>query len=125
MVLGSRLGRQPLAALRMAAGSTTIGNRPGRRAPIAIVIDMQNGLWDRMSRKTAVATARSSAAVLVRVVENSLAIGQALDAGVEGVIVPLVDHRPDAKSAAAIAQNAAGDIKTAPAVGAGPRWEGP
>jgi 2-keto-3-deoxy-L-rhamnonate aldolase RhmA len=92
LALRGRLGRQPVAALWMAMGSTAIIELAGAARADAIVIDMQHGLWDRMSLEAAVGTARTAAAVLVRVAENSApAIGQALDAGAEGVIVPLVD----------------------------------
>jgi 2-keto-3-deoxy-L-rhamnonate aldolase RhmA len=105
MALRSRLGRQPLAALWMAMGSTTIIELAGAARADAVVIDMQHGLWDRTSLEAAVGTARSGAAVLVRVAENSApAIGQALDAGAEGVIVPLVDDGPEAARAVAAAR---------------------
>jgi 2-keto-3-deoxy-L-rhamnonate aldolase RhmA len=105
MALRSRLGQQPLAALWMAMGSTAIIDLARAAQADAIVIDMQHGLWDRMSLEAAVGTARTGAAVLVRVAENSaLAIGQALDAGAEGVIVPLVDDGLEAAQAVAAAR---------------------
>jgi 2-keto-3-deoxy-L-rhamnonate aldolase RhmA len=105
MALRSRFGQQPLAALWMAMGSTTIIELAKAAQADAIVIDMQHGLWDRMSLEAAVGTARAGAAVLVRVAENSaFAIGQALDAGAEGVIVPLVDDGPEAAQAVAAAR---------------------
>jgi 2-keto-3-deoxy-L-rhamnonate aldolase RhmA len=105
MTLRSRLRRQPLAALWMAMGSTTIIELARAARADAIVIDMQHGLWDRMSLEAAVGAAASAAPVLVRVAENSAAaIGQALDAGAEGVIVPLVEYGGEAAEAVAAAR---------------------
>ncbi len=101
----SLLGRQPLVGLWMAMGSATVIELAAPARADAIVIDMQHGLWDRMSLETAVGVASASAAVLVRVAENSAAaIGQALDAGAEGVIVPLVDDAGAAAAAVAAAR---------------------
>jgi 2-keto-3-deoxy-L-rhamnonate aldolase RhmA len=101
----SRLGQQPLAALWMAMGSTTVIELAGAAQADAIVIDMQHGLWDRTSLEAAVGVAASGAPVLVRVAENSaVAIGQALDAGAEGVIVPLVEDAGEAAQAVAAAR---------------------
>jgi 2-keto-3-deoxy-L-rhamnonate aldolase RhmA len=89
----------------MAIGSTTIIELAGAAQADAIVIDMQHGLWDRMSVEAAVGVAASSAPALVRVAENSaVAIGQALDAGAEGVIVPLVEDQAEAAEAVAAAR---------------------
>jgi 2-keto-3-deoxy-L-rhamnonate aldolase RhmA len=105
ITLRSRLGRQPLAALWMAMGSATIIELAAAARADAIVIDMQHGLWDRMSLEMAVGVAAAGAAVLVRVAENSpLAIGQALDAGAEGVIVPLVEDAAEAAAAVSAAR---------------------
>lgn len=105
MKLRSRLGEQPLAALWMAMGSSTIVELARSVQADAIVIDLQHGLWDRMSLEAAVGVAASGAAVLVRVAENApSAIGQALDAGAEGVIVPLVEDAGEAARAVAAAR---------------------
>jgi 2-keto-3-deoxy-L-rhamnonate aldolase RhmA len=103
--LRSLLGRQPLAALWMAMGSMTIIELARAARADAVVIDMQHGLWDRTSLETAIGVAASGAPVLVRVAENSaVAIGQALDAGAEGVIVPLVEDGAEAAEAVAAAR---------------------
>jgi 2-keto-3-deoxy-L-rhamnonate aldolase RhmA len=106
MRLRSRLGRQPLAALWMAMGSTAMIELAAAARADAVVIDMQHGLWDRTGLEAAVgAAAGTGAAVLVRVAENSAAaIGQALDAGAEGVIVPLVEDAGEAAQAVAAAR---------------------
>jgi 2-keto-3-deoxy-L-rhamnonate aldolase RhmA len=103
--LRRRLGREPLAAFWMAMGSTTIVELAGAAAPDAFIIDMQHGLWDRATLETAVGTVPADASVLVRVAENSaVAIGQALDTGAEGVIVPLVESAEEAAQAVAAAR---------------------
>lgn len=104
MTLRSRLGRQPLAALWMMMGSTTIIELAGAARADAIIIDMQHGLWDRTSLERAVGAVAAGTPVLVRVAENSDAcIGQALDTGAEGVIVPLIEDAGEAARAIAAA----------------------
>src|SRR5580704_5355550 len=68
--------------------------------PDAIVLDLQHGLWDRPGLEAAIGVVPPEIPVLARVAENSpFAIGQALDAGAEGVIVPLVESRKQAARA--------------------------
>lgn len=105
MNLRRRLGRQPLAALWMSMGSTTIIELAGAARADAVIIDMQHGLWDRSSLERAVSAVAPSTPALVRVAENSpVAIGQALDTGAEGVIVPLIESGDDAARAVAAAR---------------------
>ena len=69
--------------------------------PDAIVIDAQHGLWDRSNLEHAVGLVEPRAGALVRTADNSaIAISQALDAGAEGVIVPLIET--DTQAAAAV-----------------------
>ncbi|HUC51073.1 MAG TPA: aldolase/citrate lyase family protein [Xanthobacteraceae bacterium] len=105
MKLRQRLGRQPLAALWMAMGSTTVIELAGSAGADAIIIDAQHGLWDRASLESAVGAVAAGTSALVRVAENTaLAIGQALDTGAEGVIVPLVEDGAEAARAVAAAR---------------------
>jgi 2-keto-3-deoxy-L-rhamnonate aldolase RhmA len=105
MNLRQRLGRQPLAALWMAMGSTTIIELAGSAGADAIIIDAQHGLWDRASLESAVGAVAPGLSALVRVAENTAtAIGQALDTGAEGVIVPLVEDGAAAAQAVAAAR---------------------
>jgi 2-keto-3-deoxy-L-rhamnonate aldolase RhmA len=105
MKLRQRLGRQPLAALWMSMGSATIIELAGSAGADAIIIDTQHGLWDRASLESAVGAVAPGASALVRVAENTaLAIGQALDTGAEGVIVPLVEDGAEAEQAVAAAR---------------------
>ena len=82
-------------------GSAAIAEIAARARPDAIVIDMQHGLWDRRELEAAIGVVPRDVPVIVRVAENSaLAIGTALDAGAEGVIVPLVETAKEARRAA-------------------------
>jgi 2-keto-3-deoxy-L-rhamnonate aldolase RhmA len=105
MKLRQRLGRQPLAALWMSMGSTTMIELAGAAGADAIVIDVQHGLWDRVSLEIAVGAVPPNTSALVRVAENTaLAIGQALDTGAEGIVVPLVEDDIEAAQAVAAAR---------------------
>jgi 2-keto-3-deoxy-L-rhamnonate aldolase RhmA len=67
----------------------------------AIVVDMQHGLFERASLEGAIAAVPPHVPCLVRVEDDSAAaIGRALDAGAEGVIIPLVETAAQAKRAA-------------------------
>jgi len=101
--LRHRIGRQePLGLFWLSLGSPAVMELAAQAKPDAIVIDAQHGLWDRLSIEHAIGVVRNTAPVLVRVAENSAnAIGQALDAGAEGVIVPLIET--DQAAAAAVA----------------------
>lgn len=68
----------------------------------AVVIDMQHGLFDRTTLEAAIAAVPKHVPCLVRVEDDSEpAIARALDAGAEGVIVPLVEAGKQARKAAA------------------------
>ena len=99
MKLRRRLGHAPLAALWLSMGSTAIAELAAAHTD-TVVIDMQHGLWDRAGLESAVGLIGPTASVLVRVAENTpAAIGQALDAGAEGVIVPLIESAKEAELA--------------------------
>ncbi|MEO1103651.1 MAG: aldolase/citrate lyase family protein [Pseudomonadota bacterium] len=90
---------EPVGAAWFTLGSVTLIEVACRHGPDAVVIDMQHGLFDRLGLEAAVAA--STAPVLVRTRDDHAAsIGEALDAGAEGVIVPLVEN---AVAAAAVA----------------------
>lgn len=92
---GDRLGSAWLSL-----GSVALAEIAGRARPDAIIIDMQHGLWERQTLESAIGVVPAEVPVLVRVAENSpRAIGEALDAGAEGVIVPLVETAKAAKKA--------------------------
>ena len=89
-----------LPAIWLALGSPPIVEAAARARPAVIVLDKQHGLFDRTSLETAIGLVPADVSVLVRVAENSeTAIGEALDAGAEGVIVPLVETAKQARRA--------------------------
>jgi 2-keto-3-deoxy-L-rhamnonate aldolase RhmA len=95
-------GGQTISAFWLALGSLALCELAIRAGPDAVVIDMQHGLWDRMSLEAVLGLIPPDIAALVRVEENSArCIGQALDAGAEGILVPLVDTAEQARAAVA------------------------
>jgi 2-keto-3-deoxy-L-rhamnonate aldolase RhmA len=92
---GDRLG-----VIWLSLGSVALAEIAARARPDAIVLDLQHGLWDRQAMEAAIGVVPPEIPVLARVAENSpFAIGQALDAGAEGVIVPLVETGKQAERA--------------------------
>jgi 2-keto-3-deoxy-L-rhamnonate aldolase RhmA len=93
-----------LDAVWLSLGSAAICEMAARSGAGLVVIDMQHGLWERAALEAAVGLASPHTPVMVRVADHSpSAISQALDAGAEGVLVPLVEA---AGQAAAIASAA-------------------
>jgi len=93
---------QALSCLWLSLGSAALAEIAAEQAPDAIVLDLQHGLWDTGSVHAAIAAIATGSTPLVRVAENRpFAIGQALDAGAAGVIVPLIDTAEDAERAVA------------------------
>ena len=89
-----------LGVIWLSLGSVAVAEIAGRVRPDAIVLDLQHGLWDRPGLEAAIGVVPPEIPVLARVAENSpFAIGQALDAGAEGVIVPLIESRKQAARA--------------------------
>src|SRR3954453_9341322 len=89
-----------LGVVWLAMGSVAMVEAAARSRPDGIVLDLQHGLWDRRDLEAAIGIVPPEIPVLVRVAENSAtAIGQALDAGAEGVIVPLVESAKQAEKA--------------------------
>jgi 2-keto-3-deoxy-L-rhamnonate aldolase RhmA len=94
------LARGGVAAAWFALGDPAVVEIAGRAGPDVAVVDMQHGLFDRRLLEAAVTV--SAAPVLVRTRDDHPAsLGEALDAGAEGVIVPLVET---AETAAAVAR---------------------
>ncbi len=81
-------------------GSAALVEAGARARPDAIVIDLQHGLWERRELEAAIGVVPHDIPVMVRVAENTpLAIGSALDAGAEGVIVPMIDSAAEGRAA--------------------------
>jgi kynurenine formamidase/2-keto-3-deoxy-L-rhamnonate aldolase RhmA len=104
--LRHRIGQgESIGLIWMALGSSSVVELAAQARPDAIVIDAQHGLWDRKSIEDTIGIVSKAAPVLVRVAENSQgSIGQALDAGAEGVIVPLIETDLDAAAAVSAAR---------------------
>lgn len=102
-------------AARLRAGERTVGYWVASDNPVAterlaalgydyIVLDGQHGLLEYrglLAGLTAIDAGARSAGVVRVVSNNQFWIGQALDAGARGVIVPLVDTVADAETAVA------------------------
>lgn len=89
----------------LAMGSAAIAEVAARSKPDAIIIDMQHGLWERREMEYAIGLIAPEIPVIVRVAENTpYAIGSALDAGAEGVMVPLIETGKQARNAVASAK---------------------
>ncbi len=84
----------------LSLGAVALAEIAAEQAPDAVVLDGQHGLWDVVSTHAACAVIAPHATPLVRVAANTgHAIGSALDAGAQGVIVPLVDDAAQAAAA--------------------------
>ena len=96
---------EAIGALWLALGSAAVAEVMAESRPHAMIFDMQHGLWDRRSLFEAFAAIRGKSHALVRVAENNpAAIGDALDLGAAGVIVPLIETAAEAKAAVASAK---------------------
>ena len=74
-------------------------------APDAIVLDAQHGLWSRSAIEHVIGAVGWKKPVLVRTVDGSpRSVSAALDAGAEGVIVPLIETGEQAAQAVAAAR---------------------
>jgi len=82
------LGSVPLAEFAADAGAG------------AVVFDAQHGLWNRQGLENAIGLVKDRLIPLVRIADCSrFAISSALDAGAEGVIVPLIETAEQAARA--------------------------
>jgi 2-keto-3-deoxy-L-rhamnonate aldolase RhmA len=101
--LKRRLAKGPaLGACWFSLGSVAIVEAAVAAGADAVVIDMQHGLFDRLSLEAAIGAVPASVPCMVRVEDDTpTAIARALDAGAEGVIVPLVETARQARDAAA------------------------
>jgi len=103
--LKSRLAAgETLSALWTDLGSTGVAEVMSEARPDIMIFDMQHGLWDRRSLFDGFAAIRGKCQPVVRVAaSNPELIGEALDMGAAGVIVPLVETAEQAKAAVAAA----------------------
>jgi 2-keto-3-deoxy-L-rhamnonate aldolase RhmA len=95
---------QGLGVFWLALGNVTLVETAVAAGADAIVIDMQHGLFDRATLQAAIGCVPSEVPCLVRTADDTPAsIGMALDAGAEGIIVPLVESGRQASVAASAA----------------------
>ena len=84
-------------------GSVPVVEIGARQGCDAAVIDLQHGLWDRMTTHLAVSALRDVPAVVRVAAISAAAIGEALDSGAIGILVPLVETAEQARAAVAAA----------------------
>lgn len=94
-----------LGVVWLALGSAALVEIAARARPDAIVLDLQHGLWERRELEAAIGLVPPEIPVIVRVAANKAeAIGMALDAGAEGVMVPLIETAKQAEKAVSFAK---------------------
>ncbi len=84
-------------------GSVPLIEIAARKGFDAAVIDLQHGLWDRMSTHLAVSVLRDVPVIARVAAVSAAAIGEALDSGAAGILVPLVETAEQARLAVAAA----------------------
>lgn len=103
--LKSRLAHGPSMGLAwLALGSPSMAEIAAGAGAEAVVFDLQHGLWDRGGLEAGIGLAGRRAYTIVRVAEvGATAIAQALDAGADGIMVPLVETPEQAARAVSFA----------------------
>jgi 2-keto-3-deoxy-L-rhamnonate aldolase RhmA len=92
-------------SLWLALGSVAAAEIMAEARPDSLIFDLQHGLWDRTSLYHGIAAVRDKSVPIVRVAANdAAAIGDALDLGAVGIIVPLIETAAEAKAAVAAAK---------------------
>ncbi|MBN9243739.1 MAG: hypothetical protein J0I98_13190 [Mesorhizobium sp.] len=95
-------GGEKLGVFWSVLGSPALVEIATEARPDAVVLDAQHGLWDRRTLEEVLGAVGTGTPVLVRTADGTApAIGTALDAGAEGVIVPLVETGAQATEAVA------------------------
>ena len=91
---------EALGCVWLSLGAPALAEIAAEHAPDTIVFDGQHGLWDKTALRSAFGIAAVASTPLVRVAANiAHIIGEALDAGAQGVIVPLVESAAEAAAA--------------------------
>ena len=94
-----------VGAMWVSLGSPTIAELMVQEGCDAILFDLQHGLWTRPTLEAAIGMTKSKAVPLVRPQDDSyFAIGNALDSGALGLIVPMVESAEQAKRIVAAAK---------------------
>ncbi len=96
---------EPISTLWCDLGSIAAAEVMAEARPDAIIFDLQHGLWDRVALFGAFAAIRGKSEPIVRLAANNAAlIGEALDLGAAGIIVPLIESAEEAKAVVAAAK---------------------
>ena len=84
----------------LSLGSVALAEIAAEFSPDIVVFDAQHGLWERTTLHAAILAVGKTSTPVVRVAANSNhLIGEALDSGALGVIIPLVESAEQAASA--------------------------
>ena len=98
-------GGETVGAFWFALGSPALVEMACEAAPDVLVLDAQHGLWHRPSLEHAIGMVAGRQPVLVRTADASpRSIGEALDAGAEGVLVPMIETAEQAAEVVAAAR---------------------
>lgn len=91
----------PLGAHWFSLGSAALVELSARTRPDCVILDVQHGLWERLSLEAAVGACPPDVPCLVRVEDDAPAsLARGFDCGAEGVIVPMVESAAQAAAAA-------------------------
>ena len=86
-------------------GSVAAAEIMAEARPDAVIFDLQHGLWDRASLFNGFAAIRGKSEPIVRLAANNpTVIGEALDLGAAGIIVPLIETAEEAEAVVAAAK---------------------
>lgn len=94
--------KQTVGCFWLSLGSVPLAEFAADAGVSAVVFDAQHGLWERNNLESAIGLIKDHLIPLVRVADCSrFHISSALDAGAEGVIVPLIETAEQAAQAVA------------------------
>lgn len=95
---------ESVSCVWLSLGSAALAEIAAEFSPDMVVFDAQHGLWERTTLHAAILAVGQTSTPVVRVAANSShLIGEALDSGALGVIVPLVEDAEQAALAVAAA----------------------
>jgi 2-keto-3-deoxy-L-rhamnonate aldolase RhmA len=101
--LRQTLARKGITISWFSLGSVPLLEIGAREGADVALIDLQHGLWNRDTAYAAIGAARTT--TLVRAADSSFArIGEALDLGPAGVLVPLVETEAQARAVVSAAR---------------------
>ena len=97
--LKAALRRGGVGAFWFALGSPVLVEIALTNTPDCVILDLQHGLWNRGSLEAVLGLDFGGAPTVAQLADDTpTAIGEALDAGADGVLVPLVESAAQAKA---------------------------